>query len=48
MLTVNGLCAGAGAAVGSLFGAAVPLALAGFFIGFGAAIAFVIKRYSGG
>jgi hypothetical protein len=46
MLTVNGLCAGVGAAVGALVGAIVPLALAGFFIGFGAAIAVVIRRFS--
>jgi F0F1-type ATP synthase assembly protein I len=46
MLAVNGLCAGVGAAVGVLLGPIVPLALAGFFIGFGAAIAVVIRRYS--
>jgi hypothetical protein len=46
MLTVNGLCAGAGAAVGAAVGAIVPLALVGFFVGFGLAIAYVIRRYS--
>lgn len=45
MLAVNGLCAGVGAAVGALVGATVPLALAGFFVGFGVAIAFVIRRF---
>jgi hypothetical protein len=46
MLAVNGLCAGVGAGIGALVGAIVPLALAGFFIGFGAAIAVVIRRFS--
>ncbi len=46
MLAVNGVCTGAGAGVGALLGIPVPLALAGFFIGFAAAIAVVIRRYS--
>jgi hypothetical protein len=45
MLAVNALCAGVGAGVGALVGALVPLALAGFFIGFGVAVAFVIRRF---
>ena len=36
MLAVNGLCVGVGAGVGALVGATVPLALVGFFVGFGA------------
>jgi hypothetical protein len=46
MLAVNGLCVGAGAGIGALAGATLPLALVGFFVGFAAAIAFVIRRYS--
>ncbi len=46
MLAVNGLCTGAGAAIGALLGVIVPLAIAGFFVGFAVAIAFVIRRYS--
>ncbi|MGN6169291.1 MAG: hypothetical protein ACTHQQ_14160 [Solirubrobacteraceae bacterium] len=46
MLAVNLLCVGVGAGVGAVVGATVPLAIAGFFVGFGAAIAFVIRRYS--
>jgi hypothetical protein len=45
MLAVNALCAGIGAAIGELLGALVPLALAGFFIGFGVAVAVVARRY---
>jgi uncharacterized membrane protein len=46
LLTVNALCAGAGAALGALVGALVPLLLAGFFIGFGVGIWFVVRRFS--
>jgi hypothetical protein len=46
MLAVNLLCAGIGAALGALTGAFVPLLLAGFFVGFGAGIAVVIRRFS--
>lgn len=45
MLAVNALCAGIGAGIGELFGALVPLALAGFFVGFGVAVAVVARRY---
>jgi hypothetical protein len=46
MLAVNALCTGAGAGIGALLGVTVPMALAGFFVGFGVAIAVVIRRYS--
>jgi type IV secretory pathway TrbD component len=45
MLSVNALCAGAGAGIGALVGAIVPLALAGFFVGFGVAVWFVARRF---
>jgi len=45
MLSVNLMCAGAGAGVGALVGAVVPLALAGFFVGFFLGIAVVAKRF---
>ncbi len=45
LLTVNLVCAGAGAGIGALIGALVPLLLVGFFIGFFAGIAFVAKRF---
>jgi hypothetical protein len=45
MLAVNGICAAAGAGIGALTGAVVPLALAGFGIGFFLGIAIVIKRF---
>jgi hypothetical protein len=45
LLAVNALCAGAGAGIGALLGAVVPLALAGFGIGFFLGIAIVIKRF---
>lgn len=45
MLSVNALCAGIGAGIGAILGALVPLALAGFFIGFGVAVAMVARRY---
>jgi len=45
LLSVNALCAGAGAAIGELVGALVPLLLVGFFIGFFLGIAVVSKRF---
>jgi hypothetical protein len=45
MLAVNGLCTGAGAGLGVLIGALVPLVLAGFFVGFGAAVWIVTWRF---
>jgi hypothetical protein len=38
-------CAAAGYGIGSLVGLAVPLGLAGLFLGFGAGLALVYARY---
>jgi hypothetical protein len=46
LLSVNLLCAGAGAAVGAAVGALVPLLLVGFFVGFFLGIYVVAKRFS--
>jgi hypothetical protein len=46
LLSVNLLCAGAGAAVGAAIGALVPLLLVGFFVGFFLGIYVVAKRFS--
>jgi F0F1-type ATP synthase assembly protein I len=45
MLSVNLICAGAGAGLGALVGALVPLFLVGFGIGFFAGIYVVAKRF---
>jgi len=45
MLTVNLLCAAAGAGLGALADATVPGLLVGFFIGFFLAIAVVAKLF---
>ena len=45
LLAVNALCTAAGAVIGSLVGATVPVALAGFGIGFFLGIAVVITRF---
>ncbi|HWF72270.1 MAG TPA: hypothetical protein VG186_02930 [Solirubrobacteraceae bacterium] len=45
MLTVNLLCAGAGAGLGALAGSVAAGLLTGFFIGFGLAIYVVAKRF---
>jgi hypothetical protein len=45
MLSVNLMCAGAGAAIGLLLGAVVPLAVVGFLIGFLVGIRVVIRRF---
>ena len=45
LLAVNALSTAAGAVIGSLVGATVPLALAGFGIGFFLGIAVVITRF---
>jgi len=45
LLSVNLICAGAGAGLGALVGALVPLLLAGFCVGFFAGIFVVIKRF---
>ena len=45
MLATNAICAGIGAGIGALVGAFVPLLLVGIFVGFGAAIAVVIRRF---
>lgn len=47
LLTVNIVCAGAGAAIGALVGALVPLLLAGFLIGFFVGIRVVTNRFRG-
>ena len=47
MLATNLVCAGVGAAIGALVGALVPLLIVGVFVGFGAAIAVVIRRFGG-
>jgi hypothetical protein len=45
MLSVNLMCAAAGAGLGALLGAAVPLGLAGFLIGFLLAVRVVARRF---
>ncbi len=45
MMSVNLMCAGAGAGLGALIGATVPLMLLGFGIGFFAGIYVVAKRF---
>jgi F0F1-type ATP synthase assembly protein I len=40
------LCMAIGAGIGSLFGATVPLGIAGLFVGFGAGVVVVAKRFS--
>jgi hypothetical protein len=40
------LCTAAFAGVGSLVGALVPFLIAGIFVGFGAGLVVVIKRFS--
>jgi hypothetical protein len=40
------LCAAIGAGIGSLFGATVPLGIVGLFVGFGAGVVVVAKRFS--
>jgi len=45
LLAVNALCTATGAGLGALVGAVVPLALAGFGVGFFVGIAVVIKRF---
>jgi hypothetical protein len=45
LLSVNVMCTGVGAAIGALVGAVLPLALAGFGVGFFLGIAVVAKRF---
>ncbi len=45
MLAVNALCAAVGAGIGALAGSIVPLALAGFGVGFFLGIYVVAKRF---
>lgn len=45
MLAVNLACAAVGAGLGALLGAVVPLALAGFGVGFFVGISVVVKRF---
>jgi hypothetical protein len=45
LLSVNLMCAGAGAALGALVGAVLPLVLVGFSVGFFLGIAVVAKRF---
>jgi hypothetical protein len=45
LLSVNLLCAGAGAGLGALVGGVVPGLLVGFFIGFFLGIAVVANRF---
>jgi hypothetical protein len=45
LLSVNAICVGVGAALGTLVGAVVPLALVGFGVGFFLGIAVVAKRF---
>jgi F0F1-type ATP synthase assembly protein I len=40
------LCTAVFGGVGALFGATVPLGIAGLFVGFGAGLAVVVKRFS--
>jgi hypothetical protein len=47
LLSVNLICAAAGAGLGALIGAVVPLLLVGFCIGFFLGIAVVAKRFRG-
>lgn len=45
LLSVNLLCTAVGAGIGALFGAPVPLGLAGFLIGFLLGIYVVARRF---
>jgi hypothetical protein len=45
-LSVNLLCAAAGAGLGAVLGALIPLLLIGFFVGFFLGIYVVAKRFS--
>jgi hypothetical protein len=45
LLSVNLVCAAAGAGIGALFGAVMPLLLVGFFIGFFLGIYVVARRF---
>jgi hypothetical protein len=45
LLSVNLMCAGAGAGLGALVGLTVPLLLVGFFIGFFLGIYVVANRF---
>jgi hypothetical protein len=45
LLSVNAICVGVGATLGTLVGAVVPLALVGFGVGFFLGIAVVAKRF---
>jgi hypothetical protein len=45
MLATNLVCIGIGAGIGALVGALVPLLIAGVFVGFGAGMAVVIRRF---
>jgi len=47
MLATNLICIGIGAGIGALVGALVPLLIAGVFVGFGAGMAVVIRRFRG-
>lgn len=47
MLAVNGVCAGVGAGLGSLVHATGAGLIAGFLVGFFAAIAVVVRRFKG-
>jgi hypothetical protein len=46
LLSVNLLCAAAGAGLGAAIGALLPLLLVGFFVGFFLGIYVVAKRFS--
>ena len=45
LVTTAVVTAGAGAAIGALFGAAAPLGILGLFIGFGLGFTLVYKRF---
>ena len=45
IVTTALLCAGVGLGIGALFGAAMPLAIVGVFIGFGLGFRLVYARF---
>jgi hypothetical protein len=45
ILATWAVCAGIGAGLGAAVGALVPFLLAGVFVGFGAGLAVVIRRF---
>ncbi len=45
LVVIVAICSGIGFAIGAVFGIAVPLGLAGIFIGFGLGLRYVYTRF---